>query len=272
VSVLALVIVSVSVFMLGYLLNMFYITVFYHRGLAHNALEMKPRVKKFISKTGIWVTGIDPKTWIAMHRKHHEHSDTENDPHSPINCKRPLDMFMVQYKSYARMLTRLIKKDPIAHANVDDLGFDVHPIMVKGYWYLPYLIQLILSVIIGTLTNPIIGISYWAGIMSHPIQGWMVNYYGHHSGYRTFSLDDDSRNNIIVGVLTMGEGLQNNHHKYPHSAKFSILPKEVDLGYYMCTTARALGIISKIHVVKATFDPENELPDVDRKNNEWNKR
>jgi stearoyl-CoA desaturase (delta-9 desaturase) len=167
-------------------------------------------------------------------------------------------MFMVQYKSYARMMVRLIKKDPIACSTVEDLGIDVHPIMVKGFWYLPYLIQLILSIIIGVLTNPIIGISYWAGIMSHPIQGWMVNYYGHHSGYRTFNLDDDSRNNIIVGILTMGEGLQNNHHKYPKSAKFSILRKEIDLGYYMCTAARVIGLISKVHVVDATADLEEK--------------
>lgn len=253
-SVLVLVIVSVSVLMFGYLLNMFYISVFYHRGFAHNALDVKPNVKKFICKTGVWVTGIDPKTWIAMHRKHHEHSDTEKDPHSPVNCKKPFDMFTVQYKSYSRMMVRLMKKDRIACSTVEDLGIDVHPIMGKGLWYLPYLFQLILSIVIGVFTHPIIGISYWAGIMSHPIQGWLVNYYGHHSGYRTFNLEDDSRNNILVGVLTMGEGLQNNHHKYPHSAKFSILRKEIDLGYHMCTAARAIGLISKVHVVDATAD------------------
>lgn len=253
-SVFALILVSTAVFIFGYLLNMFYVTVFYHRGLAHNAIEMKPAVKRFIFKTGIWVTGIDPKTWIAMHRRHHEHSDTKNDPHSPVNCKNPLDMFMVQYKSYARMMVRLIKKDPQASATVEDIGFDVHPIMVKGLWYLPYMIHLLVGILIGILIHPIIGIAYWVGITSHPVQGWMVNYYGHHSGYQTFPLEDNSRNNIFVGLLTMGEGLQNNHHKYPHSAKFSILPKEIDLGYYMCTTARAIRIISKVNVVDATAD------------------
>ena len=257
-SLLALVIGSISVFMFGYLLNVFYISILYHRGLAHNALEMKPIVKKFIFKTGIWATGIDPKTWITMHRKHHEHSDTANDPHSPVNCKNPLHMFIVQYKSYARMMVRLIKKDPVASATVEDIGFDVHPVMVKGYWYLPYIMHLLIGIIIGVLINPIIGISYLVGITSHPAQGWLVNYYGHHLGYQTFQLDDNSRNNIIVGLLTMGEGLQNNHHKFPRSAKFSILPKEIDLGYYMCTTARALGIISKVNVIDAAVNLEEE--------------
>lgn len=253
-SGLTLVIVSISVFAVGYILNMFYISVFYHRGLAHSALDVKPGVKRFIAKSGVWVTGIDPKTWIAMHRKHHEHSDTANDPHSPVNCKNPLDMFGVQFKSYSRMMVRLIKKDPIASATVDDIDFDVHPIMASGYWYLPYLIQLVLGIAISIFTSPIIGIAYGLGIMSHPVQGWMVNYYGHHSGYRTFPLEDDSRNNIIVGLMTMGEGLQNNHHKYPHSAKFSILPKEVDFGYAMCWIAVKTGLISKMHVVDARAD------------------
>lgn len=253
-----LVIVSFSVFLFGYLLNMFYISVFYHRGLAHSAVEVKPWVKKFICSTGVWVTGIDPKTWVTMHRRHHDHSDTVNDPHSPVNCKKPFDMFNIQFRSYSRMMIRLLKKDPVACRTVDDLGIEVHPIMAKGLWYLPYILQSLVGIIIGVLSNPIIGIAYWAGIMSHPVQGWMVNYYGHHSGYRTFSMDDDSRNNILVGLLTMGEGLQNNHHKYPQSAKFSILPKEVDLGYYMCTTASAFGIIGKVNVVDATADLEEE--------------
>jgi stearoyl-CoA desaturase (delta-9 desaturase) len=240
--------------MFGYLLNIVYISIFYHRGLAHSAFEMKPSVKEFIQKTGVWVTGIDPKTWIAMHRKHHEFSDTKNDPHSPVNCKNPIDMFMVQYKSYARMMVRLIKKDPIASATVENIGFDVQPIMVKGLWYFPYLLQLCISIIIGVLVHPIIGISYWFGMMSHPVQGWMVNFYGHHSGYQTFDLNDNSKNNIIVGVLTMGEGFQNNHHKYPNSAKFSILSKEIDLGYYMCIMARSIGLISNIQVAEATVD------------------
>ncbi len=237
---------------------MFYISVFYHRGLAHSAVELKPWVKKFICKTGVWVTGIDPKTWVTMHRRHHAHSDTANDPHSPVNCKKPFDMFTVQYRSYSRMMIRLLKNDPVACGTVDDLGIEVHPIMAKGVWYLPYILQLLIAVIIGFLTHPLIGIAYWAGIMSHPVQGWMVNYYGHHSGYRTFALEDDSRNNIFVGLLTMGEGLQNNHHKYPNSAKFSILSKEIDLGYYMCTTASALGILGEVHIADATADLEEE--------------
>lgn len=253
-SGLTLVIVSIAIFVFGYLLNMFYITVFYHRGLAHGALDVKPGVKKFIAKSGVWVTGIDPKTWIAMHRKHHEHSDTDHDPHSPANCNNPLDMFMVQYKSYSKMMVRLMKKNPAASEAVKDLDFGVHPIMLKGYWYVPYLLHLLLGIIIGFLTNPIVGIAYVLGIMSHPVQGWLVNYYGHHSGYRTFPLEDDSRNNIVVGLLTMGEGLQNNHHKYPQSAKFSILRKEVDLGYYMCKFATKCGLISTMHVVDATAD------------------
>jgi len=42
----------------------------------------------------------------------------------------------------------------------------------------------------------------------------------------------------------MGEGYQNNHHRYPSSAKFSYRWWEVDLGYAMCRLLSALGMIT----------------------------
>ena len=38
-------------------------------------------------------------------------------------------------------------------------------------------------------------------------------------GYRSFENDEDSRNNIIVGLISNGEGWHNNHHADPRSAR-----------------------------------------------------
>jgi stearoyl-CoA desaturase (Delta-9 desaturase) len=84
---------------------------------------------------------------------------------------------------------------------------------------------------------------YWIGLMSHPVQGWMVNALGHAYGYRNFDTPDQSRNNTLVAWTVLGEGFQNNHHKHPGSAQFSWRWWEVDLGYVICLGLDALGIL-----------------------------
>jgi stearoyl-CoA desaturase (delta-9 desaturase) len=73
------------VFLCGYGLNMFYITVLYHRGLAHGSVTLRSWVRALVTWTGNWLTGVDPKAWSCMHRMHHLHSDTPLDPHSPAH-------------------------------------------------------------------------------------------------------------------------------------------------------------------------------------------
>jgi len=238
---------SVLIFLAGYILNMFYITVLYHRALAHNALEISPKIKIMICLSGIWITGIDPKTWICMHRLHHEHSDTELDPHTPVKCKNMFQMFLLQYKSYNKTMTYLIKGKLKQNNLVQDLGFDVHWICKNKLWYVPYIVQFVIAVIMAFYFNYLIAIFYFLGIVSHPIQGCLVNYFGHHKGYKNFKLQDDSVNNYVVALLTMGEGFQNNHHYNPQSAKFSAKWWEIDLGYYMCLVAKRVRIVNKVH-------------------------
>jgi len=222
--------------------------VFYHRALAHNAVGLSKVVKKFVALTGIWITGIDPKTWVCMHRMHHNHSDTSLDPHTPAKCKNALQMFLLQYKSYNKTMLQLLagKKEP--NKLVHDINFKVHWLCEYKLWYVPYITQLLLAYLISLFTNPWVAIFYFLGIMSHPIQGCLVNYFGHHKGYRNFEMNDNSTNNYIVALLTMGEGFQNNHHYKPESAKFSVKKWEVDFGYALCLIAEKVKVVKEINV------------------------
>ena len=59
-------------------------TVYLHRALSHRALSVKPAAALPI-RFLIWVTtGMRPRGWVAVHRKHHSATDTADDPHSPI--------------------------------------------------------------------------------------------------------------------------------------------------------------------------------------------
>ena len=227
----------------GYMLNILYITVFYHRGLTHGAVRLSPWTRRFVVATGSWVTGLDPKGWSVMHRLHHLHSDTERDPHSPKHYGL-IGVMMAQLRSYQGVLRGLKRKDPALMELSRDLNFPVNWLNRHKLWILPYLLHIVIALAIGFFGHAwLLGYAYYLGIMSHPIQGWLVNAFGHASGYRNFETNDNSRNNTLVALFVMGEGYQNNHHQDPGSAKFSVRWYELDLGYGLCLLLQGLGML-----------------------------
>lgn len=235
--------IALAFFMMGYLINIFYITVLYHRGLTHRAVEMSPGLEKWLALTGSWVTGIDPKAWACMHRLHHLHSDTDLDPHSPVHYGI-FGVMMGQLQSYERILGKLKRGDRELSDLVSDIKFDINILNRKKLWLLPYVLHIGLAYLLGAYFSSFwVGFAYFMGIMSHPIQGWMVNSIAHHSGYRNFESSDNSKNNVAVSILVFGEGFQNNHHSRPSSANFAVKPSEIDLGYGLCLVAEKCGVL-----------------------------
>jgi stearoyl-CoA desaturase (delta-9 desaturase) len=246
------------IFVFGYVLNALYITVFYHRGLTHGAVELSPAVRRFVVRTGNWVTGLDPKGWSVMHRLHHAYSDTERDPHSPKHYGL-FGVMLAQLHSYNNVLRGLKRNDPAYTGIAPDLDFPVSWLNRRKLWILPYALHAAIWLAIGYVFNAwMLGYCYFLGIMSHPIQGWLVNSLGHSRGYRNYDTEDDSRNNTPVALFVFGEGYQNNHHRHPSSAKFSVKWYELDVGYALCVALQALGLVR----IAGTTDDEAELESV----------
>lgn len=236
-------ILCLGVFLSAYLLNVFYITVLYHRGLTHGAVRLKPWVRRLVVWSGNWVTGLDPKGWSCMHRLHHVYADTPLDPHSPVQLG-VFGVFLGQLHSYKRALHHLMKKMEPHTSAVRDLDFSVNWLNRKKLWFLPYVLHAAIGVAIGAFFHAwLLGGAYWLGIMSHPLQGWMVNSLAHRFGYRNFNTPDNSKNNLIVSWLVMGEGYQNNHHHRPSAAKFSARWWEFDSGYILCWIGHQLRMV-----------------------------
>lgn len=233
-----------AVFCATYALNMFYITVLYHRGLAHESVKLSAFAKWIVVRTGSWVTGIDPKGWACLHRMHHQYSDTDRDPHSPVT-HGVFGVAKYQVSSYENALAGLIRNRPLYTRVVDDLDFPVNWTNRNNMWWLPHVLHGAIALSFGFFGDMwLLGAAYWLGMMSHPVQGWMVNSFAHMYGYRNFETNDNSKNNTWVAWLVMGEGFQNNHHAHPNSPKFSQKWYEFDSGYVMCRIARKLGFIS----------------------------
>lgn len=238
-------------FAIGYLINITYITVFYHRALAHGAVVLKPWTRRFVVLTGIWATGLDPKGWVCMHRLHHRHSDTKLDPHSPANGG-VLRVALAQLRFYEKALRGLITKRSEFASVVADLDFPVHFLIRRKLWFAPYLVHIAMSGLFAFVFSAwLVGLGYFLGIMSHPMQGWLVNAFGHAYGYRNFDTNDKSCNNTLVAWLVAGEGFQNNHHYTPSAAKFSKKWWELDLGYGLCLVLKAGGLLKLADVAQA---------------------
>jgi len=246
------------VFLASYTINLLYISVFYHRGLAHGSVEFSVRIKAFIIKTGPWVIGLDALTWTCMHRMHHLHSDTKHDPHSP-HYMGHFSLIYGQLLSYTKIMIGLIKQRPNYTVIVADLNSEVHWLYRYKLWWLPYLFHILISYIIGLLTNDyLISLAYLTGIMSHPIQGWLVNAFAHSRGYRNYNTPDKSVNNLFLGWFVFGEGYQNNHHKFPQCAKFGVKWWEIDLGYFLCLICKKLQILKMPVQNEINKKPVNE--------------
>ncbi len=232
------------VFSAAYLLNIFYITVFYHRGLTHSAVTLRPWARTLVIHTGNWITGLDPKAWACMHRLHHEHSDTKDDPHSPWNLG-VFGLLPGQLRAYKRIIAGIELGRKKYTSVIEDLKFEINWLNRKNLWYLPYVLHAAVGLGIAIVFQTyLLGFAYWLGMMSHPIQGWMVNSFAHKYGYTNFKTGDRSKNNTLVAWLVFGEGFQNNHHAHPASAKFSFKWFEFDFGYALCRIAQTFGVLS----------------------------
>jgi fatty-acid desaturase len=232
-----------AVFLAAYLLNILTITVGYHRGLAHKAVRLHPALRRGVLVGGNWLTGLDPKAWVVMHRLHHEHSDTPLDPHSPVNVGI-LGIGLEQLRNYKRVIVGLLKNEPEYTRYAKDLDFPLNVLNRTGRWYLPYVLHGVVGLALGLGVGWLLGAAYFLGMMSHPVQGGIVNSLGHAVGGRNFDTSDNSRNNHLAAWLIFGEGFQNNHHRYPGSASFSYRRHEIDLGYGACVLMEKVGLLT----------------------------
>ena len=152
-----------AVMAVAYLLNMTYITVFYHRGLTHGAVKLPPLTMWLVKNTGIWITGMDPLSWCCMHRMHHEYSDRDQDPHSPVHYGI-LGVFRAQYDNYNNTAAALMSGNPAYCEFIKDIPWQVNWLKRKNIWILPHVLHgaigLGLAWGFGGLA---IGFCYWFG-------------------------------------------------------------------------------------------------------------
>jgi stearoyl-CoA desaturase (delta-9 desaturase) len=216
--------------------TMMAVTLYYHRDQAHRAVDLHP-VVRHICRFWLWInTGSSTREWVAVHRKHHAHCEKEGDPHSPrlYGLKRVLLEGAELYRVAARDRETLEKYAKGTPNDWLENNLYHHP--VRSYYGVALLVvaDLVLFGVPG-----IIMIALQLSNMPFMAAG-VINGLCHAKGYRNFETDDASTNLWPLGLLVAGEELHNNHHAFPTSARFSMRPHEVDMGWLHLKVLAAL--------------------------------
>lgn len=198
------------------------ISVYLHRSETHRSISYR-FVLRHLFRFWLWIaTGIDRGNWVAVHRYHHQNTDTESDPHSPLNTGLNW-LFLNGIENY----NQVYEQEEIKRLNViTDNDWLEKNVYVYQYGVLLFLILTV--VLFG-----IWGIPIWIGYMGAMItvQNYYINGIGHYFGYRNFNTIDNSKNISKIGVFACGEELHNNHHQSPKNPRFSRRKNEFDLGW-----------------------------------------
>jgi stearoyl-CoA desaturase (delta-9 desaturase) len=220
-------------------------TVYLHRGLSHRAITFaRPIGAAF--KTLVWLsTGIKVREWVAVHRKHHAHTDTDLDPHSPAVS----GWTTVQLKNL--VMYRRAAHDP---ANVDRYAKDLAPTawdrwLFDRSWLGLLLGTLLLCAVFGWqvgLLASFIHVNYYLAASA------AVNAIGHHFGRRRY--DNSGTNLQWLAFVTAGEGLHNNHHAAPTSAKLAHRWYEIDPGWFVIKPLTWFGL-AKVRLSELRLAP-----------------
>lgn len=170
--------------------------------------------------------------FAGKHRLHHVFSDKEGDVHSPQQ-----GFWQCWFGS---IIDCGYSKEKIESRCKDYLRYPELALLYR-YAFLPPILLNVILFMVGGFTMMAIGGCLSSVLLLH--QSSAVNYFCHFSGTRSFSTDDDSRNNVIVALLTFGEGWHNNHHKFASSARAGMKWWEVDMFYYVICLFEVLGLI-----------------------------
>jgi stearoyl-CoA desaturase (delta-9 desaturase) len=223
---------AVAICIVLYWLRIFAITAGYHRYFSHRAYATS-RVFQFIlaflaqssaQKGVLW--------WASKHRHHHLHSDTQEDVHSP---RRKGFIYSHVGWIFAR------KHDAPEFEKVADFARYPEIMWLQRLELAPAVVLGALCFVVGGWPTIVVGFLWSTVLVYHAT--FCINSLAHVSGTKRYVTGDDSRNNWLLALITMGEGWHNNHHAYQCSVRQGFRWWEIDTTYYILKALSWLGIV-----------------------------
>lgn len=233
------------------------ISIGYHRLLTHRGFACPRWFEHFLALLGICCLQDSPARWVAIHRQHHQHSDTEPDPHTPrVN-------FFWSHVGWLFLRNHDHERAAFFDRYAKDLLRDPFYMYLerRGMWMWVYTLHALLIFLLGMVVGWLVWGDYRRGVQfgaSWLVWGvfvrtvfvwhgtWAVNSVTHLWGYRNYATNDDSRNNWAVALISHGEGWHNNHHAEPRAAAHGHRWWEFDLSWLLIRMLERVGFVRDV--------------------------
>lgn len=218
------------------------VSVGYHRYFSHRSFKTSRPFQFLIACIGCASLQNGPLWWAATHRTHHTHSDEAGDPHSPV-------LHGLWHAHIGWMLSREISRGD--YSRIKD--FTVYPELVwlNRFFMLPAIFCIVCAYLLMGWNGVVWG--YCLGTVLAFQVTLAIGSVGHKFGPQRFNTGDSSRNNPILGVIGLGDGWHNNHHRAPSSAKQGFMPHESDLSYKVIQGLNRLGLVWDVKLPPASI-------------------
>lgn len=240
-----------------FVFGMFGITIGYHRLLTHRGFTCPKWLEHTFAVLGMCNMQDSPARWVAIHRMHHQHSDHQPDPHSPLVS------FLWSHVGWVVCRHRDLDRTSRYERYVRDLLRDPFYLRLerRDGWFFIFLAHAILITLAGGVYGYFVGGSggealrfayswaVWAVAVRtvFVLHGtWAVNSVTHLFGYRNYETRDDSRNNWLVALTSHGEGWHNNHHAQPRSAAHGHHWWELDMSWWIIQCMERVGLAKNV--------------------------
>jgi stearoyl-CoA desaturase (delta-9 desaturase) len=224
---LALVLCAVT-----YYLRMFGITGGYHRYFAHRAYKASRVFQFVLAWLGCSALQKGPLWWAGHHRGHHRHSDTPDDPHSPHETT-------FWWSHVGWIMSEEHTETP--WDSIQDWSRYPELRWLDRYHWIPGVVLAVACYLIGGWSGLVWGFVVSTILVYHAT--FSINSLSHLFGKRRYATPDDSRNNFLLALITLGEGWHNNHHHYQSSANQGFFWWEVDISYYTLRVLSCFGLV-----------------------------
>jgi stearoyl-CoA desaturase (Delta-9 desaturase) len=251
---------DLSIFLIFYLISGAGITLGYHRLLSHRSFQTSPAGRAILAYFGALALQGPPINWVAEHRLHHDHADEENDPHSPHTHGGEGWWGTMRGLAHAHvgwLLRPTHRTEPDRYAR--DLLGEPSMRFISRHYVAVALSGLLLPAAIGwvwggTISAALTGL-LWGGLirlfLAHHVT-WGVNSICHVFGVRRFATTDQSRNQFLLALPSLGDAWHNNHHAFPTSARHGLRWWEIDVSWMVIAAARRVGMVWDV----VTISPE----------------
>jgi stearoyl-CoA desaturase (delta-9 desaturase) len=204
----------------------------YHRYFSHRAYSTSRAFQFVLAVLSQSTSQKSVLWWTAKHRHHHLHSDTHEDVHSPRQRG-----FL--YSHVGWVFSR--RHDTTDLVKVADFARYPELMWLHKYELLPAVVLAVICFLVGGWSGLVVGF-FWSTVLVYHAT-FCINSLAHVRGRKRYVTGDDSRNNWLLAIFTMGEGWHNNHHAYQSSARQGFRWWEIDPTFYILKALSWLRIV-----------------------------